>query len=123
VGGEEAGVRPKVRPGRDGDRGQGGPRAAGPGRRSPRHRRTGSGAVSIHRELDERLAAARLGGSEAARAKLKSAGRLLVRERLALLLDGDPDFEDGLLARTEEGLAGDAVVTAIGQVDGRPVAV
>ena len=50
-------------------------------------------------------------------------GRLLVRERLALLLDGEPDFEDGLLARTEEGLAGDAVVTVIGQVDGRPVAV
>src|SRR5947208_2599769 len=79
--------------------------------------------MSVHRELDERLAAARLGGSEAARDKQKAAGRLLVRERLALLLDGEPDFEDGLLARTEEGLAGDAVVTAVGKVDGRPVAV
>jgi acetyl-CoA carboxylase carboxyltransferase component len=78
---------------------------------------------SVHAALDERLAAARLGGSEAARHKHKGAGRLLVRERLALLTDGDVDFEDGLLARCEEGLAGDAVVTAIGRVDGRPVAV
>ena len=79
--------------------------------------------MSVHRELEERLARARLGGSEAARHKQKAAGRLLVRERLALLLDGEPDFEDGLLARCEEGLAGDAVVTVIGRVGGRPVAV
>lgn len=79
--------------------------------------------MNIHRQLDEKLAAAALGGSEAARDKQKAAGRLLVRERLALLLDGEPDYEDGLLARSEEGLAGDAVVTVIGQVDGRPVAV
>jgi len=78
---------------------------------------------SVHRQLEERLATAALGGSEAARQKLKAAGRLLVRERLALLLDGEPDFEDGLLTRSEEGLAGDAVVTVIGRVDGRPVAV
>ena len=79
--------------------------------------------MSVHRELEERLATAALGGSEAARDKQKAAGRLLVRERLELLLDGPPDFEDGLLARSEENLAGDAVVTVIGQVDGRPVAV
>ncbi|MGH8975273.1 MAG: acyl-CoA carboxylase subunit beta, partial [Acidimicrobiia bacterium] len=60
---------------------------------------------------------------EEARAKQSAAGRLLVRQRLALLLDGEPDFEDGLLARSEEGLAGDAVVTCFGRVDGRPVAV
>jgi acetyl-CoA carboxylase carboxyltransferase component len=83
----------------------------------------GSGPGDVHAELGERLAAAALGGSEAARDKQRSAGRLLVRERLALLLDGEPDFEDGLLARSEEGLAGDAVVTVIGHVDGRPVAV
>jgi acetyl-CoA carboxylase carboxyltransferase component len=79
--------------------------------------------VSVHRELDEKLATAALGGSPAARDKQKAAGRLLVRERLELLLDGPPDFEDGLLARSEENLAGDAVVTVIGHVDGRPVAV
>ena len=79
--------------------------------------------MSVHRQLDEKLATAALGGSEAAREKQRAAGRLLVRERLALLLDGEPDFEDGLLARSEENLAGDAVVTVVGHVDGRPVAV
>jgi acetyl-CoA carboxylase carboxyltransferase component len=77
----------------------------------------------LHAELEQRLSAARLGGSTTAREKQVTAGRLLVRERLGLLLDGDPDFEDGLLARCEEGLAGDAVVTVIGHVDGRPAAV
>lgn len=77
----------------------------------------------VHDELDRRIETARLGGSEGARAKQHAAGRLLVRERLALLLDDEPEFEDGLLARSEEGLAGDAVVTVIGKVDGRPVAV
>jgi acetyl-CoA carboxylase carboxyltransferase component len=79
--------------------------------------------VNVHRQLDEKLATAALGGSEAAREKQRAAGRLLVRERLELLLDGPPDFEDGLLARSEENLAGDAVVTVMGHVDGRPVAV
>ena len=77
----------------------------------------------VHDELARRMAAAEAGGSEKVRARQHEAGRLLVRERLALLLDDVPDFEDGLLARSEEGLAGDAVVTVIGQVDGRPVAV
>jgi acetyl-CoA carboxylase carboxyltransferase component len=77
----------------------------------------------VHAELADRLATARLGGSETARAKHVAAGRLLVRDRLALLLDDEPYFEDGLLARSEEGLAGDAVVTCMGHVDGRPVAV
>ncbi|MGH9283066.1 MAG: acyl-CoA carboxylase subunit beta, partial [Acidimicrobiales bacterium] len=71
----------------------------------------------VHAELENRLEAARLGGSEEARAKQSAAGRLLVRQRLALLLDGEPDFEDGLLARSEEGLASDAVVTCFGRVD------
>jgi acetyl-CoA carboxylase carboxyltransferase component len=77
----------------------------------------------VHGELARRLAAAEAGGSAKVRERQHAAGRLLVRERLALLLDDVPDFEDGLLARSEEGLAGDAVVTVIGQVDGRPVAV
>ncbi|HEY3604501.1 MAG TPA: acyl-CoA carboxylase subunit beta [Sporichthyaceae bacterium] len=79
--------------------------------------------TDVHGELARRLAAAELGGAQKARERQHAAGRLLVRERLALLLDDVPDFEDGLLARCEEGLAGDAVVTVIGQVDGRPVAV
>ena len=50
-------------------------------------------------------------------------GQLLVRDRIRLLLDDQPDFEDGLLARAKDGLPGDAVVTAVGTVDGRTTCV
>jgi methylmalonyl-CoA decarboxylase subunit alpha len=77
----------------------------------------------VHVELEQRTARARLGGTEAARAKHQAAGKLLVRDRLALLLDDTEDFEDGLLARYDEGMPGDAVVTCVGWVDGRQVCV
>jgi len=76
-----------------------------------------------HDELDRKLAAAELGGSEAQRKKQVDAGKMLVRDRLALLFDDGWSFEDGLLARFEDGLPGDAVVTCIGKVDGRDVCV
>lgn len=79
--------------------------------------------VDVHTELEERVARARLGGSETARAKQLAAGKMLVRDRLALLLDEIEDFEDGLLARSQEGIPGDAVVTCVGRVDGRQVCV
>ena len=72
-----------------------------------------------HEELDRRLAAARLGGSEKQRQKQVDAGKMLVRDRLALLFDDGWSFEDGLLARFDEGLPGDAVVTCVGKIDGR----
>lgn len=73
----------------------------------------------VHQILEEKLAAARLGGPEVTRNKIMASGKMLVRDRLALLFDGELEFEDGLLTRFEEGLPGDAVVTAIGKVDGR----
>ena len=76
-----------------------------------------------HEELAIRVAAARLGGSEKQRQKQLDAGKMLVRDRLALLFDDGWSFEDGLLARFDEGLPGDAVVTCVGTVDGRPVCV
>ena len=79
--------------------------------------------ADMHSQLADRLEQARLGGSETARAKQIAAGKLLVRDRLELLLDGPPSFEDGLLARADEGLPGDAVVTCVGTVDGRDVCV
>lgn len=79
--------------------------------------------TTIHEELDQRLGLARLGGSAASREKVSASGKLLVRERLELLFDSGTTFEDGLLARYDEGLPGDAVVTAVGTVDGRDVAV
>lgn len=74
-------------------------------------------------DLARRIETARLGGSEKARGRVVAKGQLLVRDRLGLLFDDEPDFEDGLLARANDGLAGDAVVTAVGRVDGRTTCV
>src|SRR5262245_21771552 len=55
-----------------------------------------------------------------------AAGKLFCRERIALLCDdGGKDFvEDGLLANaTSADLPADGVVTGIGRVHGRPVAI
>ena len=68
--------------------------------------------ASVHEVLKEKVAAARLGGSESSRAKISESGKLLVRERLSLLFDDEDYLEDGLLARFEDGLPGDAVVIA-----------
>lgn len=72
------------------------------------------------RKLQEK---AREGGSDSQRQRQKAAGKLFVRERLELLFDEGVEIEDGLLARIEEDLAADAVVTCIGVVDGRRVCV
>src|SRR5262245_31444492 len=75
-------------------------------------------------DLRRRLAEARGGGARKYHERLREQGKLFVRERLELLLDPDGRFEDGLLARhADRNLPGDAVVTAVGRVDGRPVCV
>ena len=79
--------------------------------------------ADVHQQLADKTLKARLGGAPKHREKVKAAGQLLVRERLQLLFDDGWSFEDGLLARFEEGLPGDAVVTCVGKVDGRDVAV
>jgi len=82
-----------------------------------------------HRELtavlEERLDRAWRGRPEKYRQRLAEQGKLFVRDRIRLLLDpGSPWMEDGLLARAlDEGLPGDAVVTGVGTVRGRRVAV
>lgn len=73
--------------------------------------------ADIHMQLANRLERARLGGSEQSRKKQVAAGKLLVRDRLDLLLGPSPSFEDGLLARADEGLPGDTVVTCFGTVE------
>jgi methylmalonyl-CoA decarboxylase subunit alpha len=78
---------------------------------------------TVHERLAHSLEAARLGGPEKNRKKIIESGKLLVRQRLALLFDDHDYIEDGLLARFEEGLPGDAVVIAFGRVDGREVCV
>jgi acetyl-CoA carboxylase carboxyltransferase component len=50
--------------------------------------------------------------------------KLPVRDRLTLLLDPGSWVEDGLLANaTEDGLPADGVLTGVGRIEGRPVAV
>jgi len=63
------------------------------------------------------------GGPERHREKAAEQGKLPVRERVSLLLDEGSFAEEGLLANwQEEGLGADGVVTGVGTVDGRPVA-
>jgi len=59
------------------------------------------------------------------REKLRAEGKLFVRERLKLLLDPDSEFqEDWLFARAEEPeTPADGVVTGLGRIGGRTVAV
>jgi acetyl-CoA carboxylase carboxyltransferase component len=74
------------------------------------------------RALDKQ---ARAGGAERYHAKAREQGKLFVRERLRRLLDDADGFvEDGLLANAMAGdLPADGVVTGVGRVGGRDVAV
>ena len=75
-------------------------------------------------ELDEAIARALQGGPERHHRKAAEQGKLPVRERVALLLDAGSFVEDGLLAGSEhDGAGAEGVVTGLGTVDGRPVAV
>ena len=88
----------------------------------------GEVALSGDHDSDEarpRIAAARRGGPERARERIAAQGKLPVRERIARVLDpGAGLVEDGLLANAlEPELPADGVVTGIGSVHGRSVAV
>ncbi len=63
------------------------------------------------------------GGPERHREKALEQGKLPVRERIALLLEEGSFSEEALLANwQQDGLGADGVVTGVGEVDGRPVA-
>jgi methylmalonyl-CoA decarboxylase subunit alpha len=75
-------------------------------------------------DLHEASGRARLGGPERQRAKALAQGKLPVRERVARLLDPGSFAEEALLANAEQdGLGADGVVTGLGRIAGRPVAV
>ncbi len=75
-------------------------------------------------DLREAEARAFAGGPERHHAKAEEQGKLPVRERVALLLDEDSFSEEALLANwQEDGLGADGVVTGVGTIEGRPVAV
>ncbi len=74
-------------------------------------------------ELREKTAKTAQGGSEAARKKYAERGKLLVRDRIDLLLDGGTAFLE-LSALAANGMYGDdvpsaGVVTGIGSISGR----
>jgi methylmalonyl-CoA decarboxylase subunit alpha len=73
-----------------------------------------------HRELRERA----LKGGTRYLPKLREQNKLTARERLDLLLDQGSFIEDGLFANVlAEELPADGVVTGLGMIDGRQVAV
>ena len=74
-------------------------------------------------DLSDARSRALAGGPERHRAKAAEQGKLPVRERVALLLDQDSFCEEALLANwNEDGLGADGVVTGVGEIEGRPVA-
>ncbi|HXF58106.1 MAG TPA: acyl-CoA carboxylase subunit beta [Actinomycetota bacterium] len=75
--------------------------------------------------MAEAVERARRGGPEKYHRKLVEQGKLFVRDRLRLLLDDEGTWsEDGLLVNALAGdLPADGVVTGVGSVGGRPVAV
>jgi 3-methylcrotonyl-CoA carboxylase beta subunit len=81
--------------------------------------------VGLVEELRDRLAAVRLGGSEAARAKHTGRGKLLVRDRIDRLLDpGSPFLEVAALAAYdlyggEYAVPSAGLVTGVGRIEGR----
>src|SRR5207249_6381874 len=75
--------------------------------------------------IAESVGRAKQGGAPKYHEKLAEQAKLFVRDRLRLLLDDEDTFsEEGLLVNALAGdLPADGVVTGVGQVTGRPVAV
>ncbi|MDQ3877317.1 MAG: acyl-CoA carboxylase subunit beta [Actinomycetota bacterium] len=76
-------------------------------------------------DISELVARAHAGGAQKYYDKLAEQNKLFVRERLQLLLDSTDSFvEDGLLVNALAGdLPADGVVTGVGTIDGRRVAI
>src|SRR4051794_39154395 len=74
--------------------------------------------------FQDALDRAHAGGPERHRQKSAEQGKLPVRDRVARLLDDGSFVEEALLANwDQEGLGADGVVTGLGTLGGRPVAV
>jgi len=75
--------------------------------------------MNVYEILAEKEAWALAGGRNSPRGAKLLETRMFVRDRIKLLFDGEPEFEDGLLAGSEKGVPADAVVTVIGAINGR----
>src|SRR5271167_4145374 len=84
---------------------------------------------SIIRQLDEKRAAARMGGGQKRIDAQHSKGKLMARERIELLLDPDSFEEWDMFVEHrcndfgmgDQKVPGDGVVTGYGTVNGRPI--
>jgi 3-methylcrotonyl-CoA carboxylase beta subunit len=91
--------------------------------RSPEFQRNRAAMQALVADLHAQVARTALGGGEAARARHRGRGKLLPRERVALLLDpGSPFLELSQLAA--HGLYGDeapgaGLITGLGRISGR----
>src|SRR3989338_10048142 len=72
----------------------------------------------------ELAASIRRGGAKKYHEKLQNDHKVFVRKRLELLLENGSFVEDGLYANCQAGeLCADGVITGIGRIASRPVAV
>lgn len=79
---------------------------------------------TVTERLHEKEEMLKKGGQAKYHEKNREQGKLFVRERLELLFDEGLSIEDGLYANCQEdGLPADGVVTGIGKIHGRTVAV
>jgi methylmalonyl-CoA decarboxylase subunit alpha len=84
---------------------------------------TGTEREAKPADLSAATERATAGGPERHHAKVAEQGKVGVRERVALLLDDGSFSEEGLLANWErDGLGADGVVTGLGTIGGRRVA-
>src|SRR5438477_10340086 len=79
----------------------------------------------MNERIGDSVERARAGGAEKYHQKLAEQGKLFVRDRLRLLFDDADSFvEEGLLTQALAGdLPADGVVTGVGEVGERPIAV
>ena len=78
--------------------------------------------MNADEEILAKIEQIKQGGPERYRQRAKAEGRLLVRERLARLLDPGYSVEDGIFADAEdEGNPADAVITGIGKIHSRTI--
>ncbi|ATB39637.1 carboxylase [Cystobacter fuscus] len=80
--------------------------------------------MSSDQKLLEKRAQVERGGAEKYHAKNQEAGKLFARERIRLLVDEGSFVEDAKLANNlDPELPSDGVITGLGRVAGRPVAI
>ncbi|HYF95469.1 MAG TPA: acyl-CoA carboxylase subunit beta [Symbiobacteriaceae bacterium] len=80
--------------------------------------------MSLEEHLKAKEAKIKEGGAPKYHEQAAKQGKLFVRERIRLLTDEDSFVEDGLFANNQAAdLPADGVVTGVGKVGGRPVAI